>query len=89
MRIPLECTIPTLKKYLVQHANENLLRHDEQPAKVAKAWVVLAMFGYDDMYDIPLEVEAVEMKEILKRMKKMFGLTARLKGERWERQKED
>ena len=34
-----ECTIPTLKRYLVEHANDNLLRHDEHPAKVAKAWV--------------------------------------------------
>ena len=34
---------------------------------------VLAMFGYDDMYDIPLEVEAMEMKVQLERMKSMFG----------------
>eukprot|EP00584_Thalassiosira_punctigera_P012141 CAMPEP_0172559662 /NCGR_PEP_ID=MMETSP1067-20121228/85115_1 /TAXON_ID=265564 ORGANISM="Thalassiosira punctigera, Strain Tpunct2005C2" /NCGR_SAMPLE_ID=MMETSP1067 /ASSEMBLY_ACC=CAM_ASM_000444 /LENGTH=896 /DNA_ID=CAMNT_0013349305 /DNA_START=32 /DNA_END=2722 /DNA_ORIENTATION=+ len=80
VRIPKECTIPTVKKFLVQHVNDNLLRHDEHPAEVAKAWVVLAMFGYDDMYDIPLEVEAVELKVQLKRMKHMFGLTARLKG---------
>ena len=39
------------------------------------------MFGYDDMYDIPLEVEAMEMKVQLERMKSMFGLTARLKSE--------
>ena len=39
------------------------------------------MFGNDDMYDIPLEVEAVELKVQLERMKSMFGLTARLKGE--------
>ncbi|KAL7537868.1 hypothetical protein ACHAXR_008129 [Thalassiosira sp. AJA248-18] len=79
VRIPKECSIPTVKKYLVQHANDNLLRHDQHPAKVAKSWVVLAMFGKDDMFDIPLEVEAVEMKIQLKRMKSMFGLTAKLK----------
>ena len=39
------------------------------------------MFGYDDMYDMPLEVEAVEVKVQLERMKSMFGLTARMKGE--------
>mmetsp|Transcript_3614 Transcript_3614/g.7970 ORF Transcript_3614/g.7970 Transcript_3614/m.7970 type:complete len:919 (-) Transcript_3614:41-2797(-) len=79
VRIPTECTIATLKQSLVQHANTNLLRYDEHPSKIAKAWVVLAMFGYDDMYDVPLEVEAVEMKVQLKRIKQMFGLTARLK----------
>ena len=79
VRIPHECTIRELKRCLVQHANENLLRHDEQPAKVAKAWAVLAMFGYDDMYDISLEVEAIELKVQLERMKSMFGLNARLK----------
>lgn len=41
---------------------------------------ILAVFGYDDMYDIPLEVEAVEMKVQLERMKSMFGLTTRVKG---------
>jgi len=79
VRIPKVSSIPTLKNFLVEHANENLLRHDEHPAKVAKAWLVLAMFGNDDMYDIPLEVEAVELKVQLERMKSMFGLTARLK----------
>jgi len=79
VRIPKECPIADLKKYLVRHANDNLLCHDEHPAKIAKAWLVLAMFGYDDMYDIPLEVEAVEMKVQLERMNSMFGLTSRLK----------
>ena len=79
VRIPLECTLPELKRCLIQHANENLLSRDVHPCKVAKAWVVLAMFGYDDMYDIPLEVEAVELKVVLKRIKSMFGLTSRLK----------
>jgi len=78
VRIPRECTIPELKRCLIQHANENLLFHDMRPCKVAKAWVVIAMFGYDDMYDIPLEVEAVELKVQLKRIKSMFGLTSRL-----------
>mmetsp|Transcript_36420 Transcript_36420/g.78634 ORF Transcript_36420/g.78634 Transcript_36420/m.78634 type:complete len:907 (+) Transcript_36420:20-2740(+) len=77
--IPRESTIPTVKKFLVKHVNDNLLRHDEHPSEVAKAWLVLAMFGYDDMYDIPLEVEAVELKVQLERIQHMFGLGARLK----------
>jgi hypothetical protein len=50
-----ECTIPALKNHLVQHVNENLLRHDKRPSRIAKAWLVLAMFGSDDMWDLPLE----------------------------------
>ena len=80
VRIPTECTINTVKQTLIQHANENLLRHDKQPAQVAKAWLILAMFGKDDMYDIPLESEAVELRVQLERMKSMFGLNATLKG---------
>ena len=38
------------------------------------------MFGKDDMYDIPLESEAVELRVQLERMKSMFGLDATLKG---------
>jgi len=78
VRIPRECTIPELKRCLIQHTNANLLSRDMHPCKVAKAWVVVAMFGYDDMYDIPLEVEAVELKVQLKRIKSMFGLTSRI-----------
>ena len=78
VRIPRECTIPELKRCLIQHTNANLLSRDTHPCKVAKAWVVVAMFGYDDMYDIPLEVEAVELKVQLKRIKSMFGLTSRI-----------
>ena len=82
VRIPKTCTIPTLKEYLVRHANENFLpRLQKRGAKIAKAWLILAMFGYDDMYDIPLEVEAVEIKVQLERIKSMFGLTVRLKRE--------
>jgi len=80
VRIPKTSTINTVKQTLIQHANENLLKHDEQPAKVAKAWLILAMFGKDDMYDIPLESEAVELRVQLERMKSMFGLSATLKG---------
>jgi len=58
VNIPVESTIPNVKKCLVQHVNDNLLRHDECPSQiVAKAWLVLAMFGSDDMYDLPLEGE--------------------------------
>ncbi len=57
VNIPVESTIPNIKKCLVQHVNDNLLRHDEYPAQIAKAWLVLAMFGTDDMFDLPLEGE--------------------------------
>ena len=49
--------IPMVKKCLVEHVNDNYLRHVEHPARIAKAWLVLAMFGSDDMYDLPLEGE--------------------------------
>ncbi|KAL3773263.1 hypothetical protein ACHAWO_010963 [Cyclotella atomus] len=83
-RIPVHCTIKTVKKYLVHTANQNMLLFGDDPAKVAKSWLVLAMFGYDDMYDIPLEAEAVETKVQLERMKSMFGLSYEWKdGEPW------
>ncbi len=55
--IPVESTIRNVKKCLMHHVNDNLLRHDDCPAQIAKAWLVLAMFGSDDMYDLPLEGE--------------------------------
>ena len=78
-QISRESTIPALKKCLVEHVNDNLLCHDKCPSKVAKAWLILAMFGSDDMWDLPLEVEAVELKVQLDRIKSMFGLNTRLK----------
>ena len=80
-KIPVHCTIKTVKKYLIHYANHNLLLFGDEPAKVAKSWLVLAMFGFDDMYDIPLEAEAVETKVQLDRMKSMFGLSYEWKGE--------
>jgi hypothetical protein len=78
-QISRESTIPALKKCLVEHVNDNLLCHYKCPSKVAKAWLILAMFGSDDMWDLPLEVEAVELKVQLDRIKSMFGLNTRLK----------
>ena len=46
VKIPIESTIPTVKKCLVDHANEHLLSYSDPPLTVAKSWVVLAMFGY-------------------------------------------
>lgn len=80
-RIPVNSSIKTVKKCLVHHANQNLLLYGDDPAKVAKSWLVLAMFGFDDMYDIPLETEAVELKVQLDRMKSMFDLKYDWKGE--------
>ena len=43
-------------------------------SKVAKSWMVLAMFGYDDMYDFPLEKETIELGVQLELMQTMFQL---------------
>ena len=45
-----------------------------QAPRVAKSWLVLAMFGYDSMYDVPLEVEAIDKRVQLDRIQNMFGL---------------
>jgi hypothetical protein len=74
VKIPNDCSIATVKQRLVQHANEFLLSFSETPAKVAKSWVVLAMFGYDDMYDFPLEKEAIEISVQLDLLQRLFGL---------------
>ena len=73
VKIPKECTIPELKSCLVNYANTQFLTSEK--VTVAKSWVVLAMFGYDDMYDIPLETEAIELASQIERMQAMFGLT--------------
>lgn len=83
VRVPIESTIPEVKEILINEANEHVLRHDKQPCMCAKTWLVLAQFGKDDMYDIPLEVEAVERKVQLEKIRSMFGLTSRLKDGEW------
>mmetsp|Transcript_16513 Transcript_16513/g.30052 ORF Transcript_16513/g.30052 Transcript_16513/m.30052 type:complete len:791 (-) Transcript_16513:97-2469(-) len=80
VQIPTESTIATVKQCLIDHANKHLLSYSDPPAKVAKAWVVLAMFGFDDMYDVPLEVEAMELSVQLNRIQKMFDLKVIHKG---------
>lgn len=70
-----ESTIGQVKDKVVTHANEFLLSFSKpKGSKIAKSWLVLAMFGYDDMYDFPLEKEAIEESVQLELMKKMFGL---------------
>ena len=71
VKIPVESTIATVKKCLIDHANKYLLSVE---SKVASSWMVLAMFGYDSMYDFPLEVESIELDVQLERMKSMFNL---------------
>ena len=78
VKIPIESTIPMVKKCLVDHANEHLLAYSDPPLRIAKSWVVLAMFGYDAMYDFPLETEAIDLDVQLERMKTMFNLDCRL-----------
>mmetsp|Transcript_25492 Transcript_25492/g.59821 ORF Transcript_25492/g.59821 Transcript_25492/m.59821 type:complete len:958 (-) Transcript_25492:54-2927(-) len=88
--IPRQSTIAQVKQCLVEYANKHLLSHydDNDPedtnnnnnnnnkfiTSVAKSWVVLAMFGFDDMYDVPLELEATDLSTIMNRIQGMFGL---------------
>ena len=74
VKIPRESTIPEVKKVLVDRANHDLLAYSDSQATVAYSWVVLAMFGYDDMYDIPLETEAISRATQLDRISTMFNL---------------
>ena len=83
VKIPVESTIAEVKKCLIDHANEHLLSHDPSTPSlsttVSKSWLVLAMFGYDSMYDFPLalEEEAIDLNVQLRRMKTMFHLEVR------------
>ena len=74
VKIPVECTISALKQILVDHANVHLLSFYDKQCTVAKSWMILAMFGYNDMYDIPLEEEAISRRIQIERMRKMFNL---------------
>lgn len=75
-----ESSIAAVKERLTEHANKYLLSHYSKdasvdvPSRVAKSWMVLAMFGFDDMYDFPLEKEAIELGVQLDLMQNMFGL---------------
>lgn len=73
VNIPVECTIHNVKKCLVTHVNDNLLRHDQFPAQIAKAWIVLAMFGNDDMYDLPLEGEKNTLLAARRLVEKLYA----------------
>lgn len=82
VKIPKKSTIAEVKECLMQHANKDIVRHYaerqvEPPpdTQIAKAWLVLAHFGYDSMYDVPLETEAIELRVQLERVQSMFGLT--------------
>jgi protein-tyrosine phosphatase len=70
--IPRESSIAQVKQCLVDHANQHLLSHEGR--RVAKSWVVLAMFGHDSMYDFPLETDALEPEVQHQRLSEMFGL---------------
>eukprot|EP00931_Biecheleriopsis_adriatica_P124077 TRINITY_DN9916_c0_g1_i1.p1 TRINITY_DN9916_c0_g1~~TRINITY_DN9916_c0_g1_i1.p1 ORF type:complete len:765 (+),score=159.05 TRINITY_DN9916_c0_g1_i1:24-2297(+) len=78
VRIPIETTVAQVKALLVDHVNCHLLGTKE---KVAKSWVVLAQFGLDDMFDLPLEEEAVAFTVQVARMQSMFGLTVTQDGD--------
>lgn len=74
VKIPRESSIAVVKERLVEHANQFLISYSDSPAKVSKSWVVLAMFGFDDMYDFPLENEAIEISVQLELMQRQFSL---------------
>lgn len=89
--IPVEATIAAIKERLVNHANKYLLSFYASggnggnindgaaptTTRISKSWVVLAMFGYDSMYDFPLEVEAIDLNVQIQRMRSMFHLKVR------------
>ena len=70
--IPVPSTIGEAKQHLIDHVNQNLLKGENK--QVAKSWVVLAVFGKDAEYDLPLEQEAIEASVQWDRLSKMFGL---------------
>ena len=70
--IPVPSTIGEVKQYLIDHVNNSLLKGENR--QVAKSWVVLANFGKDPEYDLPLEEEAIEPSVQWDRISKMFGL---------------
>ena len=80
VKIPKESTIAEVKERLKAYADEFLLKHyskdvsTDSPARVAKSWMVLAMFGFDDMYDFPLETEVIDLGVQLRLMQEMFDL---------------
>jgi hypothetical protein len=71
--IPVPSSIREVKQHLIDHVNTHLLRGEQR--EVAKSWVVLATFGKDAEYDLPLEDEAIEASVQWDRISKMFGLT--------------
>ena len=79
VKIPVQSSIATVKEVLVKHANKHLLSYDRpsintNKTSIAKSWLVLAMFGYDPEYDVPLETEAIELRVQLRRIRSMFNL---------------
>lgn len=70
--IPVPSSIAEVKKNLIDHVNKFLLKGENR--EVAKSWVVLAIFGKDAEYDLPLEEEAIEASVQWDRISKMFGL---------------
>eukprot|EP00977_Amphora_coffeiformis_P022133 scaffold10520_cov144-Amphora_coffeaeformis.AAC.2 len=77
VRIPTWSTISDVKARLRDHANRHLLTTYDHGREIAKSWLVLAMFGYDSMYDVPLEDEAIDFQVQLQRIQHMFGLKVR------------
>eukprot|EP00536_Pseudo-nitzschia_multiseries_P005364 jgi/Psemu1/65055/estExt_Genemark1.C_1000065 len=70
--IPVPSSISEVKACLIDHTNTHLLKSEQK--EVAKSWIVLATFGKDDMYDLPLEQEAIEQSVQWDRLSRMFGL---------------
>jgi len=70
--VPVPSSIGEVKACLIDHANRHLLKSERR--EVAKSWIVLATFGKDDMYDLPLEQEAIERSVQWDRLSRMFHL---------------
>jgi hypothetical protein len=70
--IPVPSSISEVKTILVDYANTYLLKSEQR--EVAKSWMVLATFGEDSMYDLPLEEEAIEKSVQINRLEQMFHL---------------
>ena len=70
--IPVPSTIHEVKRVLVEHANRSLLAQEHQT--IAKSWLVLANFGAEAEYDVPLEEAIIEPDIQHARIQAMFQL---------------
>ena len=75
--IPVPSTIHEVKRVLVEHANRSLLAQEHQT--IAKSWLVLANFGAEAEYDVPLEEAIIEPDIQHARIQAMFQLRTEIR----------